>query len=168
MIIYLKDKLPHTLLISQVWVRPYKTLHRAPGLDWVSLHLNLYSIPCYVADFAKAIFSSVQVQFSHSVVSNCLWPYGLQPPRLSCLRDSPGKNTGVGCQVLLQGIFPTQGSNPCHSHLLYWQAGSLPLAPARKPFPVSPLNKPEVESRVPDSGHWTWCVFSPADCHFCD
>ena len=29
--------------------------------------------------------------------------------------DSPGKNTGVGCHALLQGIFPTQGSNP---HLL--------------------------------------------------
>ena len=29
--------------------------------------------------------------------------------------DSPGKNTGVGCHFLLQGIFPTQGSN---SHLL--------------------------------------------------
>ena len=27
-------------------------------------------------------------------------------------RDSPGKNTGVGCHSLLQGIFPTQGSNP--------------------------------------------------------
>ena len=27
--------------------------------------------------------------------------------------DFPGKNTGVGCHFLLQGIFPTQGSNPC-------------------------------------------------------
>ena len=25
---------------------------------------------------------------------------------------SPGKNTGPGCRALLQGIFPTQGSNP--------------------------------------------------------
>ena len=36
----------------------------------------------------------------------------------------PGKNTRVGCHFLLQGIFPTQGSNP---HLLYWQADSLSL-----------------------------------------
>ena len=28
-----------------------------------------------------------------------------------CPRDSPGKNTGVGCHFLLQGIFPTQESN---------------------------------------------------------
>ena len=37
------------------------------------------------------------------------------------------KNTGVDCHALLQGIFPTQGSNPCLLHLLHWQSGSLPL-----------------------------------------
>ena len=42
--------------------------------------------------------------------------------------DSPGKNTGVGCQVFLQGIFLTQGLNPCLLCLLHWQAGSLSLA----------------------------------------
>ena len=45
--------------------------------------------------------------------------------RLHCPWDSPGKNTGVGCHVLLQGIFLTQGSDPC---LLHWQADSLPLS----------------------------------------
>ena len=29
-----------------------------------------------------------------------------------CPWDSPGKNTGVGCHALFQGIFPTQGLNP--------------------------------------------------------
>ena len=29
-----------------------------------------------------------------------------------CPWDYPGKNTGVGCHFLLQGIFPTQGLNP--------------------------------------------------------
>ena len=33
-------------------------------------------------------------------------------PGSSVHGDSPGKNTGVGCHFLLQGIFPTQGSNP--------------------------------------------------------
>ena len=37
-------------------------------------------------------------------------PHGLEPARLLCPWDSPGKNTGVGCYALLQGIFPTQGS----------------------------------------------------------
>ena len=44
--------------------------------------------------------------------------------RLPCSWDSPGKNTGVGCHVLLQGILPTQGSN---SGLLHWQVVSLPV-----------------------------------------
>ena len=36
--------------------------------------------------------------------------------------DSPGKNTGVGCHVLLQGIFPTQGLKLCLLCLLHGQA----------------------------------------------
>ena len=36
----------------------------------------------------------------------------LSPARLLCPWDSPGKNPRVGCHALLQGIFPTQGSNP--------------------------------------------------------
>ena len=47
-----------------------------------------------------------------SVVFASWQPYGPQPMRLLCPWDSPGKNTGVGCHALLQGIFPTQGSNP--------------------------------------------------------
>ena len=67
-----------------------------------------------------------------SVVSDSLWPYG-QPSRLLRPWDSPGKNTGVGCHFLLQGIFPTQESNPSLLCLLHWQAGSLPLVPSGKP-----------------------------------
>ena len=37
-------------------------------------------------------------------------------PGSSVHGDSPGKNTGVGCHDLLQGIFPTQGSNPSLLH----------------------------------------------------
>ena len=32
-------------------------------------------------------------------------PFGLQPARLLCQWDYPGKNTGVGCHFFLQGIF---------------------------------------------------------------
>ena len=49
--------------------------------------------------------------------------------------DSPGMNTGVGCHALLQGIFPTQGSNPSPLRLLHWHTDSLPLAPPGKPVP---------------------------------
>ena len=46
-------------------------------------------------------------------MSNSLGPNGLQPTRLLCPWDSPGKNTGVGCRTLLQRIFLIQGSNLC-------------------------------------------------------
>ena len=39
-------------------------------------------------------------------------PMDYSPPGSSVHGDSPGKNIGTGCHVLLQGIFPTQGSNP--------------------------------------------------------
>ena len=39
-------------------------------------------------------------------------PVGCSLPDSSVHEDSPGKNTGVGCHALLQGIFPTHESNP--------------------------------------------------------
>ena len=59
-----------------------------------------------------------------------LRPPGLQLTRLLCLWDFSGKETGVGCRFILQGIFPTQGSNLC---LLHRQADSLPLSPLGSP-----------------------------------
>ena len=43
-------------------------------------------------------------------------PRDCSPPGSSVHGDSPGKNTRVGCHALLQGIFPTQGSNPGLPH----------------------------------------------------
>ena len=48
---------------------------------------------------------------SHSVLLYSLQPHGLFSPR-----NSPGQNTGLGSLSLLQGIFPTQGSNPGLPH----------------------------------------------------
>ena len=51
---------------------------------------------------------------SFSVANSCwtlLRPHELQPTRLLCPWDSPGKNTGKGCHFLLQGIILTQGWN---------------------------------------------------------
>ena len=45
-----------------------------------------------------------------------------EPARLLCPWDSPGKDAGVGCHALLEGLFPTQGSNPCFIRPLPWQA----------------------------------------------
>ena len=67
---------------------------------------------------------------NHSVVSDSLQPHGLQPARLLCPRDSPGKNTWMGCHFHLQGIFPTQGSNPGLPHCRLYPA--LPSEPPGK------------------------------------
>ena len=61
---------------------------------------------------------------SCSVLSISLSSHGLQPTRLFCPWNCPGKNTCVGCHWLLQGIVPTQGSNSCLLRLLQWQADS--------------------------------------------
>ena len=68
------------------------------------------------------------------VTQSCLTlkPHGLQPTRLLCPWDFPGKNTAVSCHFLLQRIFPIHGSNLYLLHLLHGQADSLPLAPAGK------------------------------------
>ena len=47
----------------------------------------------------------------YSAMFDSLWPHGLKPARLPCLRKFPGKNTRVGCHFLLQEIFLTQGWN---------------------------------------------------------
>ena len=71
----------------------------------------------------------IQLQPSCSVMSDCLPPHKVQPARLLCPWDFPGKNIGVGCHFLYQGIFSTQGSNPS---LLHWQANSLTTEPPGK------------------------------------
>ena len=58
------------------------------------------------------------------------WTIAYQIP---CPWNYPGKNTGVGCHFLLQGIFPTQELNPRILCLLHWQVDCLPLAPPGKP-----------------------------------
>ena len=57
----------------------------------------------------------------------------MQPARFLSPCNSPGKNTGVSCHALLQGIFLTQGSHLQHFLHLHWQVGSLPRGAPGKP-----------------------------------
>ena len=87
---------------------------------------------------------------SYSVVSSSLRHHGLWPTRLPYPWDSSGKNIGVGCHSLLQGIFPTQVSNP---HLLH----------CRQTLPSEPPGKLHVRVyQVVKSSIW-WRVFTPAE-----
>jgi len=53
---------------------------------------------------------------SCSVLSDSLQPHGLKPTRLLCPWGFPGRNTGMGCHALLQGIVPTQGLSSALPH----------------------------------------------------
>ena len=71
----------------------------------------------------------------------------MEPTRLLCPWNSPGKNSGVGCHFLLQGIFPTQGSNPGH-HIA---KDYLPTEPPGKPWRSLPLWR-----KWQTQGIWVW------------
>ena len=71
------------------------------------------------------------VDLCHSVVSDSV-THGLQPSRLLCPQDSPGKSTGLGSHFLLQGIFPAQGSNPCLLCLLHCRQILYPLSDRKR------------------------------------
>ena len=58
------------------------------------------AVPCWVTQSCPTLFD----------------PMDCSLPGSSVHGDSPGKNTGVGCCALLQGIFPTQGLNPGLAH----------------------------------------------------
>ena len=90
----------------------------------VSLYLfskhscNIYNMPETILNNFQ-ILTQLNIQWKgesdeserRSVVSDSLQPHGLDS-----LWNSPGQKTGVGSLSLLQGIFPTQGSNPGLPH----------------------------------------------------
>ena len=73
-------------------------------------------------DWATTLLKLSLPQFSSVQSLSCVWlcnPMDYIPPGSSVYGDSPGKNTGMGCHALLQGIFLTQESNPCLLCLLH-------------------------------------------------
>ena len=63
------------------------------------------------ADSLEKTLTLAKKNESHSIMSDSLQPHGLYSPW-----NSPGQNTEVGSWFLVQGIFPTQGSNPGLPH----------------------------------------------------
>ena len=86
-------------------IHPKKWEHSMFKLSYVQMCAWLEFQPLFLQSALKS--KSV----SHSVMLNSLQPHGLQPARLLCPCDSAGKNFGLGRHSLLQGVFPTQGSN---------------------------------------------------------
>ena len=93
-----------------------------------------------------SVHASMLSHFSRVQLFVTPWTVARQCP-LS--KDSPGKDTGVGCHALLQGIFPSRGWNPYLLRLLHRQAGSLPLVPpGRNPTKWLLLPSSEVHSQA--------------------
>ena len=75
-------------------------------------------------DNNEAMPSCMHAKSLQSCLTLCDPMDGWPPAGLLCPWNSPGKNTGVDCQALLQGIFLTQGSNLHLLCLLHWQAAT--------------------------------------------
>ena len=115
------------------------------------LHLNAWGLGSIPGQGTKSHMP--QLESSHattkdpschcavcSVAQSCPTPcdpMDCSPPGSSFHGDSPGKNTGVGCHAFLQGIFPTQGSNPGLPHC--W----------RILYPLSHQGHPQQRSKTP-------------------
>ena len=97
----------------------FPVLHHLPEFTQTHVHWigdapserKTYHKAMLFAFFPVLLECEVKWIESHSVMSNSLWPHGLYSPL-----NSLGQNTGVGGYSLLQGIFPTQGSNPGLPH----------------------------------------------------
>ena len=79
--------------------------------SWSKLLFSCLKLRNLTSSGKYCAFPSESESVSCSVLSSFLQLHGLEPVRLLCPWNSPGKNTEVGCHSLLQGIFSTQGSN---------------------------------------------------------
>ena len=87
--------------------------------SWYLMYFAQRNIPLLqrvtVTDSVVNLGDSVLCLVLHLCLTHCNL-MDCSPPGSSVHGNSPGKNTGVGCHALLQGIFPTQGSNPGLPH----------------------------------------------------
>ena len=86
---------------------PETAAHQAPPSLGFSRQKHWSGLP-----FPSPMQESEKWKWSRSIVFDPQRPHGLQPTRLLCPWDIPGKSTGVGCHCLLHVLLPTQGSNP--------------------------------------------------------
>ena len=118
----------------------------------------------------KLSFLYILLSVNHACMLSCLsrvlffaTPWTVARQAL-CPWDFPGKNTGVGCHFLLQGIFPTQKLNLCLLYLLQWQAGSLALVPLK---PTKHCKAIILQIRKIKSNVWQSAEFCPV-CALCN
>ena len=111
----IKQKLLITLLFKKMLQKPPSSVTRCRSLLRFLCPENplpsLAFLPCLLLLLSSANTSTALCLVAQ-LRPTLLNPTDHSPPGFSVPGASPGKNTGVGRHALLQGIFPTQGSNP--------------------------------------------------------
>ena len=109
------------MFIAELFVTASKWWQRCPAVIWYTF-VQLYKKALYVCTLCTEYTLSAVLCLVTQLCPNRCDPMDWSLLGSSVHGDSPGKNTGVGFHALLQGIFPTQGSNvglPNYRHLLY-------------------------------------------------
>ena len=107
----MKTSVQLDLQFSLTWPFPFSELRYPSQTTQSSIQLVQFICMEVLIYVWISINNSENESVSPSIISDSLQLHGLKPTRLLCPRNSPGKNTGVGCSSLLQGIFLTHRSN---------------------------------------------------------
>ena len=114
------------------WQRGNSKIHTLQGvLAWEFLHLKTAQVTQMWAVHKQYVRRHCHFWLCSRKTPKIVFTNVVQTPHLLLIHGNSSK-CPLGCHFLLQGIFPTQGSNPCLLCLLQWQAGSWPLAPPGK------------------------------------
>ena len=92
------SKKPHCSCSHRISLKADSSLH----FIWTAkLKVKMLALAAAGKSFPSPMHESENWKWRRSVVSDSWRPHGLQPTRLLCPRDFPGKSTGVGCHCLL-------------------------------------------------------------------
>ena len=134
------------------------------GVNFFSYLFHCDLLTFFICHYLSISLKKKKCPCMHTQLCLTLQPHRLQPTRLLCLWDFPGKNTGIGCHFLLQGTSQPKDWNPvswvyCTGrqilyHCATWESFDLKIILKRSIFQFPKRYSP-IEIRIP---HWEWRV----------